>query len=272
LTAVAFAALIGFGRLPSPSAKGEGPKSFSAQQFILVDSSGNTLATLGSGKNGGAVLTFFDLHGKRIMGVGALDENTGEVLAVYDGNTIFRGNGILRAEYGGGADGFGGSVIGPEGNLRIVMASNPDGTAPGYVVYDANGTPRTFSGITSDPRNVGHFVLDATAAARTGVFTSEPTLLNFNGLFANDANGTNRVAVFEALDGSSAFSGLSDAAGTNEAFDFVLGDGSFSESLILGSNGFARVQDFQAGPIQGVATFDSTGTAIPGTSPDGFLP
>ncbi len=221
LSAVAVATLVGFAQLPSLSAKREGPKTFSAQQFVLVDSAGNALATLGAGPTGGGVLTFYR-GGKRIVGVGAGDHNIAYGLKLYDGNGTARGAFAydIHDQY------VGGSVSGPEG----------------FASYDSTGTIRTFSGVDAEsPVNVGFYVFDGSGAARTGIQNNE--FFNYNGLFVNDPGGANRLYAFAALDGSFSNLGINDATGGSgaQAFSYLTSDGSFSGSFVRDANNLDRV-------------------------------
>jgi hypothetical protein len=267
---VAFAVLIGFSRLPSPSATSAAPKSFQAQQFVLVNGSGSALATLGAGPHGGAVLTFFDSQGKRVIGVGAFDGNNGDGLALYDGNSFVpSATSSYRGSFGISDSGVGGNVADHDGIIRLGWGIQTGGT-PGFATYDQNGVIRTGSG--NSPGFAGHVVYDSGGAARSGVDVNENEGTPHAGFFANDANGINRAFLGAALDGSNTDLGLSDAAGVYEAEDYVTGDGSFSGSFVRDVNNLDRVLSYQQGAAQGVATWDSTGTLVPGISPDGFLP
>lgn len=278
LAAVAFAVLIGFSRLPTPSATSAAPKTFSAQQFVLVDGAGTALATLGAGPHGGAVLTFFDSQGKRVIGVGAFDGNNGDGLAFYDGNTFVpSANPRYRGSVGISTSGVGGNVAGPNGAFRVGWGSATDGSAPGFATYDQNGVIRTASLNTASSNSsgiAGHIVYDSNGAARSGVDVNVVEGVPHTGFFTNDADGINRAFLGAGLDGSYTILVLNDAAGGTaaQAIDYVTGDGSFSGSFIRDVNNFDRVLSFQQGADQGVATWDSTGTLVPGTSPDGFLP
>ncbi len=265
------ATLIGFARLPAIIAGSSAPKTLSAQEFVVVNSAGDVLAKLSAGKKAGALLTFVDPQGKQILSAGTFEDGTGAGVNLYDGNTIVPGHGVVREGLGMAVaphpnPGIGASVYGPDGRLRVSWGALPDGTNPGFASYDSNGIVRTFSGIELDSRFVGHYVLDSTGAGRNGIQTDERD--NFNGFFANDADGINRVAHFEALDGSIAFSAVNSSAGPLGArlTEFVTGDGSLGEFNIADSNGVGRVESFQAGQTQGVNTFDSSG------NPSGSIP
>jgi hypothetical protein len=89
VSTLAVAAVVVVGQLPSIWANGNGPKSFSAQEFVLVDSSGRTTARLAAAPAGGAALTFYDPDGKRMVSFEFTDDANLAGENVYDGIIVF---------------------------------------------------------------------------------------------------------------------------------------------------------------------------------------
>jgi hypothetical protein len=248
------------GQLPSIWANGNGPKSFSAQEFALVDSSGRTTARLAAAPAGGAALTFYDPDGKRMVSFGFTDDANEAGENVFDGNNFAAGRGILRAGFGIGgpnlpsayqphsSPGFGYAVFQPNGN-RVMFGGTPlDGTEPGIGLIGTEA-----SVLLSDPNGT----------TRTGMSTDSDN--NFNGAFTYTANGTIQSIAGGSYDGTAAFDGLYDGAGTLQTLNFVRGDGSFSADQVYDAKGNLRVQSYQdptGAPVQGVAVYDSRGTVV----------
>src|SRR5271165_5403346 len=71
VSSLVVAAVVAVGQLPPIWADKDGPESFSAEEFVLVDHAGRTTAKLAAVPAGrGAALTFFDPHGKRTVSFG----------------------------------------------------------------------------------------------------------------------------------------------------------------------------------------------------------
>lgn len=265
VSSLVVAAVVAVGQLPPIWADKDGPKSFSAQEFVLVDQSGRTTARLAAAPKGGAVLTFYDPKGKRTVSFGSYDDGKGAGEDVYDGNTFVAGTGVNRANFGvggPGGTGFGWGFFQPNGITVLAGGTLPDGTAQGVYSYDSNGINRTFEGVDSLTL-AGLFVSDANGNTRTVLDVDSSA--NFVGMSTLAANGTLQSVTGGALDGSNAFDVLYDAAGTLEALKVVNADGSVSGDSVYDANGVQRVltyQDPTQTPAQGVKTFDSSGNPL----------
>jgi len=270
LCSLAVGTVVVVGQLPSIWADKNGPKSFSAQQFLLVDNSGRTTAALAPAPAGGAALTFYDPNGARTVSFGFADDAKLAGTILYDGNTIEAGNGIRRgsfdvtargSELGGQvtAGGFGWDVEGPDGNRLAQGGARFDGVVRGTFTFDSDGSQRTFTGVAS-PTLAGSFVSDANGNIRGGIDVD--TSFGNSAFFTLDANGTVRSFIGSALDGSLSFEGQNDAAGLTEAFNFANADGSSSGDLVSDAKGTLRVQSFQSGAPAGVNVFNSSGSTV----------
>jgi hypothetical protein len=274
LSSLAVAAVFVIGQLPPIWADKDGPKSFSAQEFVLVDRSGRTTATLGAAPAGGAALTFYDPKGKRMVSFGFTDDANAAGENVYDGNTFAAGSGILRVNFGiggpnlpsaylpHGASGFGYAVFQPNGIPVLNAGTGLDGSGPAVSTSDSNGTLRTFEGVPS-PTQVGLFVFDSNGNNRTGVESDQGG--NFDGVFTLATNGTLQSLTGGTYDGTAAYDILYDGAGTLEALKYVKADGSFSGDDAFDVNGILRVESYQdptQAPVQGVKVFDSSGSPV----------
>jgi hypothetical protein len=253
------------GQLPPIWADKDGPKSFSAEEFVLVDHSGRTTARLAAAPKGGAVLTFYDSHSKRTVSFGSYDDGKGAGEDVYDGNTFVAGAGVNRANFGvggPGGTGFGWGFFQPNGITVLAGGTLPDGKAQGVYSYDSNGTNRTFEGVDS-MEAAGFSVSDSNGKTRAGVESDQGN--NFDGVFTLAANGTLQSLSGGANDDTAAYDILYDGAGTLEALKYVKADGSFSGDDAFDANGILRVETYQdptQTPVQGVQVFDSTGSPL----------
>jgi hypothetical protein len=249
LSSLAIAAVVAVGQLPPIWADKNGPKSFSAQEFVLVDSSGRTTARLAAAPAGGAALTFYDPDGKRTVAFGFDDDANLAGAFLYDGNILAPGSGILRGNISiagpklagqpNRGPGIGFALWQPNGHFVLTASTPLDGTNPSMTLDDANGNLRT--GMSIDPDN------------------------NFEGVFTYAPNGTIQSTAGGAYDGTAAFDILYDGAGTLEALKYVTADGSFSGDLVYDAKGNVRVQSYQdptEAPVQGVKVYDSTGTVV----------
>jgi hypothetical protein len=238
------------GQLPSIWANGNGPKSFSAQEFVLVDSSGRTTARLAAAPAGGAALTFYDPDGKRTVAFGFDDDANQAGADLYDGNILAPGSGILRGGIGIGgpklagqpnrAPGIGFALFQPNGHFVLSATTSLDGTGQSIQLFDASGTERAGMDVDSVNNFVGAFTLGVDG----------DTLQSITG-------GT--------YDGTAAYDILYNGAGTLEALKYVSGDGSFSADLVYDANGILRVVSYQdptGAPVQGVKVFDSSSNVV----------
>jgi hypothetical protein len=250
VSTLAVAAVVVVGQLPSIWANGNGPKSFSAQEFVLVDSSGRTTARLAAAPAGGAALTFYDPDGKRTVAFGFDDDANIAGATLYDGNILAPGSGILRGNVSIGgpklagqpnrAPGIGLALWQPNGHFVLSAATGLDGTGPALLLDDPSGNIRAGMDVDSDNNFVGAFTRGVDGDAIQSI-----------------AGGT--------YDGTAAYDILFDGAGTLEALNYVSGDGSFSADQVYDAKGILRVQSYQdptEAPVQGVKVFDSTGTVV----------
>jgi len=274
LSGLAVAAVVVVGQLPPILADGNGPKSFSAQEFVLVDHDGRTTARLAAAPKGGAALTFYDPKGKRMVSFGFTDDANAAGENVYDGNTFAAGSGILRVNFGiggpnlpsaylpHGAPGFGYAVFQPNGIPVLNAGTGLDGSGPAVSTSDSNGTERTFEGVVSLTQ-AGLFVSDSNGNTRTGVEVDQ--VGNLDGMFSLAANGTLQSITGGANDDTAAYDILYDATGTIEALKYVMADGSNSGDFVYDKAGVLRVQTYQdptQTPVQGVKVFDSSSTKV----------
>jgi hypothetical protein len=249
VSTLAVAAVVVVGQLPSIWANGNGPKSFSAQEFVLVDNSGRTTARLAAAPAGGAALTFYDPDGKRMVSFGFGDDGNQAGADLYDGNILAPGSGILRGGIGIGGPkeagqpnrgpGIGLALWQPNGHFALGASTPLDGTEPALLLYDANGTARAGMEIDLDK--------------------------NFVGVSTSAANGTVQSFAGGAYDGTAAYDGLYDGAGTLQALKYVTADGSISADLVYDAKGILRVETYQdatQSPVQGVQVFDSSSNVV----------
>ena len=255
-SSIAFAVLIAFGTGPFAStvlAKKKPAALLEAQQIDLVTWTGQVLASLGTTKEGNALI-FFDPSGKQTLFLGNSADGTATGLATDDGNSIFPGTGVVRTFFGeanaknssGGGLGF--SVADTAGKFRLVAVTTPDVSEGFMETIDPNGSA---AGIVDDGKTFldqGFFANDLNGKNRTFVGNSlDGTTFNVaetvdpngslagiedasnstgEGFFANDLNGKNRIFAGISLDGTSYdqisfsdtkgnFAGL---LGTNTAF------------------------------------------------------
>jgi hypothetical protein len=252
------AAVVAVSQLPPIWADKDGPKSFSAQEFVLVDHSGRTSARLAAAPKGGAALTFYDKNDKRTIAIGFEDSGQGAAESVYDGNAFLTGSGIERAGLGVGGQGIGWAIRHPNGTTVLNGSTGLDGSGPFIFSADPNGNFRTFEGVVS-PTEVGFFATDSNGNTRTGVEVD--TGRNFDGMFTSAANGTLQSLSGGANDDTAAYDILYDGAGTLEALKYVKADGSFSGDDAFDVNGTLRVESYQdptQTPVQGVQVFDAS--------------
>jgi hypothetical protein len=272
LSGLAVAAVVVVGQLPPILADGNGPKSFSAQEFVLVDHSGRTTARLAAAPKGGAALTFYDPKGKRTVAFGFTDDANQAGADLYDGNILAAGSGILRGGIGiGGPNlagqpnrgpGIGLAIWQPNGHFALSASTGLDGTGQATQIFDSNGNVRTYEGFGTSEQ-VGLFVSDANGNTRAGVESDQGG--NFDGVFTLAANGTLQSLSGGANDDTAAYDILYDGAGTLEALKYVKADGSFSGDDAFDLNGTLRVESYQdptQTPVQGVQVFDSTGSPV----------
>jgi hypothetical protein len=274
VSSLVVAAVVTVGQLPPIWADKDGPKSFSAEEFVLIDHSGRPTARLAAAPKGGAALTFYDPKGKRTVAFGFSDDANQAGANLYDGNILAAGSGTLRGGIGiggpnlpsptfpHGAPGIGMALFQPNGIPVLSASTGLDGTDQAISLNDSNGTLRMFTGLVS-PTLAGFFVLDANGNSRTGVEVD--TAGNFDGVFSVAANGTLQSLAGGNYDGTAAFDILYDAAGTLQALKYVKGDGSLSEDSVYDANGIQRVETYQdptQTPVQGVQVFDSTSTLV----------
>jgi|SRR5579862_342532 len=233
-SSIALAALIAFGSGPFAStvmAKKKPPAVIQAQQIDLVTSSGQVLASLGTTKEGNALI-FFDSSGKQTLFLGNTADGTATGLATDDGNSIFPGTGVVRTFFGeanaknvsGG--GFGFSVADAAGKFRVASGTtvdvtegyfetiDPNGSTAGIVddgktfidqgffANDLNGKNRTFVGNSLDGTTFNELITADPNGSLAGIEDDNLGSLN-QGLFANDLNGKNRLFAGTSLDGTS---------------------------------------------------------------------
>jgi hypothetical protein len=267
VSSLAVAAVVVVGQLPPIWADKDGPKSFSAGEFVLVDDAGRTTARLAAAPKGGAALTFYDPHGKRTVSFGFTDDANIAGTNLYDGNILAGGSGTWR----GGVSingpsatnpGFGWAVNQPNATRVLAGATRLDGTLPGIASYDSNGNLRTAEGISSSTV-AGFFVADTNGKIRTGL-DLDVSSVNFNGAFANDPNGTNRAFFGETADGATSLLGLEPAnpSGAGGTLDVVTSDGTFSGDFVFDANGTARVVSSQDGTSASVTVSDASGNPV----------
>jgi len=272
VSSLAVAAIVVVGQLPPIWADRDGPRSISAQEFVLVDHEGRTTARLAAAPKGGAALTFYDPEGKRTVAFGFTDDANDAGANLYDGNILAAGTGMLRGGIGiGGPNlagqpnrgpGIGLAIWQPNGHFALSASTGLDGTGQATQIFDSNGNVRTYEGFGT-PEQVGLFVSDANGNVRSGI-ESDPAN-NFDGTFTSAANGTLQSVTGGAYDGSAAYDILYDAAGTLEALKYVKADGSFSGDDAFDVNGILRVETYQdptQTPVQGIQAFDSSGSPV----------
>lgn len=274
VSSLAVAAIVVVGQLPPIWADKDGPKSFSAGEFVLVDHSGRTTARLAAAPKGGAALTFYDPHGKRTVSFGFTDDANVAGTNLYDGNILAAGKGINRGGIGiggpnlpsalepFGSSGFGMAIFQPNGIKVLGSGTGLDRSGPAVSTADSNGTGRTFEGVVSSTQ-AGLFVSDSDGNTRTGVEVNQAG--NLDGMFSLAVNGTLQSVTGGAYDGSNAFNVLYNAAGTIEGLKVVNGDGSLSGDFVSDANGTLRVESYQdptRTPVQGVQVFDASGSPV----------
>jgi hypothetical protein len=198
VSSLVVAAVVVVGQLPPIWADKDGPKSFSAQEFVLVDRSGRTTAALAAAPAGGAALTFYDPHGKRTVAFGFTDDANVAGANLYDGNILAAGSGTWRggvgiggpnlpsATFPYGAPGIGLALFQPNGIPVLSASTGLDGTGQATQIFDSNGNLRTYEGFPT-PTQVGLFVLDSDEITRTGIEVDQGG--NFDGVFTLAANG-----------------------------------------------------------------------------------
>jgi hypothetical protein len=259
--------------------------TLSIQQLNIVDASGNVLATFGS-NNLGPLLSMVDAQGKKLLDLGIkplsqpIQVGPGQFaqkgfgLAIFDGNSVLPGNGVLRT--GIGASEFG----------------------AGTATYDVTGSKiMTSDSISQDGTSYGYAVLDGNGVARTGVDYYEPG--KFTGFYLYDSQNRFRGAHGLYLDDSVSYADVYDANGSeygmvdNPGFNYIgsykndlnhvnrggegLGlDGTYSNVYVIDPNGTSAgvtedqnlnvasvwVQDAlatQTNGSQGTGTFDVLG-------------
>jgi hypothetical protein len=278
VSSLVFAAVVTVGQLPPIWADKDGPKSFSAQEFVLVDQSGRTTARLAAAPKGGAALTFYDPKGKRTVAFGFSDDANVAGANLYDGNVLAAGNGTLRggigiggpnlpsATFPHGAPGIGMALFQPNGIPVLNASTGLDGTGQAINMNDPNGTLRMNIGFASatDTRQVGLLLFDANENLRTLV-DSDQGGGNFDGVLTLAANGTLQSIFGEYDDGTGAFNTLFDGAGTQQAVKYVKADGSVSGDFVYDADGVLRVETYQdptQTPVQGVRVFNSGSTQV----------
>lgn len=274
VSSLAVAAVVVVGQLPPIWADKDGPKSFSAEEFVLVDHSGRTTARLAAAPKGGAALTFYDPHGKRTVAFGFTDDANVAGANLYDGNILAAGSGTFRGGVGiGGPNlpstylphgnpGIGLALFQPNGIPVLNASTGLDGTGQALTTNDSNGIGRTFEGVISLTQ-AGLFVSDSDGNTRTGVEVDQAG--NLDGMFSLATNGTLQSVTGGAYDGTNAFDILYNAAGTIEGLKVVNGDGSLSGDFVSDANGILRVESYQdptRTPVQGVQIFDASGNPV----------
>jgi len=275
VSSLVVAAVVAVGQLPPIWADRDGPRSISAQEFVLVDHEGRTTARLAAAPKGGAALTFYDPKGKRTVSFGFTDDANVAGANLYDGNILAAGSGINRGGIGIGgpnlagqpnhAPGIGLALFQPNGIPVLNASTGLDGTGQAINLNDPNGTLRMNIGFASstDTRMVGLLLFDANGNLRTGI-ENDPAN-NFDGVFTLAANGPLQSVTGGAYDGTGAFYSLYDAAGTLEASKYVKGDGSVSGDFAYDANAKLRVESYQdptQTPVQGVQAFDASGNPV----------
>src|SRR5208282_3497483 len=214
------AACLAFGAIPRASSS-PSLKSVMAEQFVLVDGSGRTRATLGAppaGDGDGFALTFYDRNGKQTAMLGEFSDDT-ESLSFWDGNEIVPGAGRFRLAAGIGgptskSQGPGYGLYDDTGAQRAVLASSLDQKSSVVALIDTNGTSVGLSN-NETSNAAGFFANDANGVNR------EFGGVALNGAFGpvltiNDSTGLTRTVMSEAADESAAGLNVFDAAGTHE--------------------------------------------------------
>lgn len=212
-------------------------ETITTQRINLVNGAGQIVAVLGTSGNSSAGLVFVDALGRWLLALGANQNgNTSSAgLAVYDGNTIQPGHGVIRAAVGINAQGAGLTALDGKGNPALVSGVSADGTSAGSDVMDSNGYSRAGFGNAA----------------------------NGSGFFAGDSNNVTRYVAGVAPDGTEAGTVTYDATGKPQLELGGAGDGSANGMLALDGTGQDR---FDAGYTSagggGALVKDSSGNVI----------
>jgi len=210
-------------------------QTITAQQIDLVNAAGQVAAVLGTSSNG-AGLVFID-KGKWLLALG-VSQNGGTSsagLALYDGNSVLPGNGVVRAAVGINSQGAGLTALDGNGNTVLVSGVSADGASAGSDVMDSNGYSRAGFGNAA----------------------------NGSGFFAGDSNNVTRYVAGVAPNGTAAGAVTYDATGKPQLELGGLGDGSVNGMLAVDATGQDR---FDAGYSSteggGALVKDSSGNVI----------
>lgn len=221
----AIVASVALNAIPAMSAFPHGPKAINAESYNLVSPKGVLLATLGQTVNGG-FLEFLDAKGKpeMLVGTGApvASDATAKSLgvAIYDGNTLFPGNGHARQVW--------------------AMSTAQGVTSIGNSIYDGSADVRLSNVTASDGTNAGSFFYSGSGVnlklrAGIGLGTSGP------GAFFEDSTGTARLLEGVLADDSGVAFSMMNTGATHALYDLsALGDGSATTFQIEDHNGTAR--------------------------------
>jgi len=212
-------------------------ETITTQRINLVNGAGQIVAVLGTSGNSSAGLVFVDALGRWLLALGA--NQTGNAssagLAVYDGNTIQPGHGVIRAAVGINAQGA------------------------GLTALDGKGNPALVSGVSADGASAGSDVMDSNGYSRAGFGSAA----NGSGFFAGDSNNVTRYVAGVAPDGTEAGTVTYDATGKPQLELGGAGDGSANGMLALDGTGQDR---FDAGYTSagggGALVKDSSGNVI----------
>jgi len=219
---------IAFSAAPAISSFPHGPKRIDAQSFNLVTHSGQLLATLQAGPNGGQ-LAFFDTAGKPEMVVGGIGSSVTPTLGVgaFDGNAVIPGTGKARMIWAMSANSLGEAIFDPDGNDRIQTTTDPDGSNAGTFFFDANQKER--GGIGLGANGPGVFFNDSTGVARIleGVLGDDSAAA----FSMNDANGNTLTNYSAKGDDSATSMQILDASGTQRVIASLSTGG--GEQIIL---------------------------------------